>query len=228
MKTLLFITLLALPFLASSQMHLPGAKLSHYQKAASGGILDSIAVRNWNFRENGMQDGNAGKNADENTSGVNTYNAWVLSTNFTLPMLRINLLNNNPPNNTNSSVSTSFFNSVGAGLNISWGEIKETVGKDGSTASADFSNTIGLELGFLFAANTGSGKTDDSDKGSQPNNIFALMGGISVLNFQAGIGHEFGSVPAGQKRTFFTLSYSIPLSTLINGGFHIISANPKN
>lgn len=227
MKTLLFTMLITMPFMALSQIHLPGAKLSHIRSNSPATKLDSAFLKTYNFKIGDLPDDKASNAASANTSGVNVYKAAVLTTNFTLPMVRVNLLDNNPPNATNAKVNTSFFNSIGAGLNLSWGELKETLDDQGNSASVDFSNDIGIELGALFAANTGSGKTDGSDKGSQPNTIFAVMAGLSVLNFQVGIGHEFGSLPEGQKRTFFTLSYSIPLSTLINGGYHIFTPRLK-
>ncbi|WP_184549602.1 hypothetical protein [Mucilaginibacter sp. FT3.2] len=175
--------------------------------------------------------------------GVTKYSAWVLNTNFTIPLVRVNFLVNKPQNSTNSLASTSFFNSVGAGINISLGELDVTKDIGNNNTAIAFYNHIGFAFGFLFAANSSSGSTTTTNStttpttnasttsgastttNSQSSTIFALVAGVSILNFQVGAGYELGSLTAGQRRGFLAISYAIPVSTLINGGYKILGVN---
>jgi hypothetical protein len=225
MKTLIILFLLVSPCIVFSQsMHLPGA---HLRK---------LRIRNSDSRPRlarAEMPGDSATTADT-SSGIDLkktgitgapirYKAAVLNTNFTVPLVRVNFLNNKPQNASNSLVSTSFLNSVGAGLNYSWGELDQTLDANGNDASIDYYNHFGFQLGFLFAANSSSGSstTTTTSPTTQSNTIFAIVGGISILNFQIGAGYELGSVTTGQKRGFLTISYAIPMSLLINGGYKI-------
>jgi hypothetical protein len=212
MKTPILLLLALLPYMAFSQaMQLPGAQdLSTAPPAGNGN--QSLAAQ-------------AAVNIGNGTvAAPNRYNASVLSTNFNIPLVRVNFLDNRA-SGSNSLVSTSFLNSAGAGINYAWGEIDQTKDQSGVT-STEFINRFGIQLGFLFAANTAQGSTTTTTAttttaSTQSSAIFGIMAGISVLNFQLGGGYELGTLSAGQKRGFATIAYAIPVSTLINGGYKI-------
>jgi hypothetical protein len=149
-------------------------------------------------------------------SQTSEYTATVLNTNFTVPIIRFNRVENDP----NKKGDVAFFNSVGAGIGINAGRLLITADEHGKAINHEMNNTFGVQGGFLFAANTKADAT----------NIFALTLSFSVLNFQVGYGYDFGSVPSEQKRGFYTISYGIPFSKFINGGFYVLkrSLNPVN
>lgn len=144
--------------------------------------------------------------------GQNTtteYSARVLSTNFNVPIIRFNLVKN-PIDRTGN---VAFFNSVGAGVGYYFGRITEVKDKEGRMISSEMDNTFGANFGILFASNSAGGTNE---------NIFAPVLGFSVLNFQLGVGYELGTLPAGNERTFMTLTYAIPAFKLIKGGFWVL------
>ncbi|HWZ04823.1 MAG TPA: hypothetical protein VNX40_14500 [Mucilaginibacter sp.] len=231
MKTLIILLLCVFPFIAFSQaMHLPGTSL-HKQKTVKILALPDTSKLKLGATEYESLKTVALSSTDTSQAGTASspikYKATVLSTNFVIPLLRLNLLNKTPGNSSNALLSSSFLNSAGAGFNYSWGKLEETLDANGNTASTDFYNRFGLQLGFLFAANSSSSTSattttsTSSTSSSQSSTIFAVVAGVSVLNFQVGGGYELGSLSPGQKRVFFTLSYAIPMSTLINGGYKI-------
>lgn len=226
MKTLIILLLALLPCIAFSQaMNLPGA-------------ADLTKTPPDNGKKNTKGNAALLLNKVDTTTNVGSgtasaphrFNAAVLSTNFTIPLVRVNFLNSKV-SGSNALVSTSFLNAAGAGLNYSWGEIDQTVDKTGSIASTSFINRFGFQLGFLFAANTASGSTatttaTTTTTSTQSTAVFAIMGGISILNIQIGGGYEFGTLATGQKRGFMTIAYAIPISTLVNGGYKICHSSP--
>lgn len=137
------------------------------------------------------------------------YSAQVISSNFTIPVIRFDLAQAA----SDRKGSVSFFNNVGAGVGYYWGRITDIKDGEGKVISSEMDNTLGVQLGVLFS------------KGDSIN-VFALTTGISVLNFQLGVGYELGTVGIGNKRTFFTLNYGIPIARLIKGGFYKISTKP--
>lgn len=148
---------------------------------------------------------------------IKEYKAQVISTNFTIPIIRFNVIDkksNAAPTDRKGNVS--FFNSIGAGVGYYWGRITEVTDKDSKVISSEMDNTFGIQAGFLFAANS---------SGTNNTNIFALTAGISVLNFQLGYGYEFGTIGANDKRGFMTLAYGIPISKLIRGGFYKVKSS---
>jgi len=170
-------------------------------------------------------------NSDTSNIGPGTaiapkrYTASVLSTNFTVPLVRVNFLNNKA-SGSNALASTSFLNAAGAGFTYAWGEIDQTLDKTGNVASTSFNNQFGFQLGFLFAANTASGSSSTTTASTtttttQSSAIFAIMAGVSILNIQIGGGYEFGTLSTGQKRGFMTIAYAIPISSLVSGGYKI-------
>jgi len=237
MKKLIILLLWACPCLAFSQaMHLPGASIPvstddavklapfkpQFSKLTPSVKAQSVATADTSKAAGGIT-------GDGTTTNPIKYSANVLNTNFIVPLVRINMLSNNPQNATNSNVSTSYFNSVGAGVNYSWGELDETLDKNGNTASADYYNHYGIHAGFIFAANTAAGSStttsaSTSNTTTQSGTIFAVVAAFTFYNFQVGTGYDFGSVPVGQKRLFFTLNYAIPVTTFVAGGYKIIKA----
>jgi hypothetical protein len=141
-------------------------------------------------------------------SKTTEYAATVLNTSFTVPIIRFNRIANDPT----KQGDVSAFNSIGAGVGLSLGRLSVTADDQGKDIATTMHNTFGIQAGFLFAANTNEDAT----------NTFALTGGISLLNFQLGYGYEFGTVRENQKRGFFTIAYSIPLSTFVKGGFYVL------
>jgi hypothetical protein len=249
MKKLFLLMLLVCPFMAFSQaLHLPGSALPSEFKTQSTNVVVStlsttniakLATKDTTKKPNNAVTNSAlttttttttfnNENSGTGTSAgttINKYHAKVLNTNFTIPLVRFNFLTNNPKNATNSLVSTSYFNSVGAGINFSWGELDQTLDVAGNSVSVDYYNHFGFQLGFLFAANSSSGSsgtTSATTITNQASNVFAIVGAFSLLNFQIGAGYEFGSLPTGQKRVFGTISYAIPMAVLIDGGYEII------
>lgn len=141
------------------------------------------------------------------------YKVKMLNTNFTIPLARFNFVEDN--SNTKKG-EILLFNSVGAGVGVSWGEIEKTTDATGATINTDFTNTFGIHLGVLFS----SGKD-----GTEQKNIFAPTLSLSVLDFQLGAGYELGTTVDKQKKGFVTLAYAIPLSKLIKGKFYIFTAS---
>ncbi|MDR6563558.1 MULTISPECIES: hypothetical protein [unclassified Arcicella] len=145
------------------------------------------------------------------TNEIKEYNAQVISTNFTIPIIRFNPIDEastGAPTDRKGNVS--FFNSIGAGVGYYWGRLTEVTDANAKVISTEMDNTFGIQTGFLFAANSSNGNNA---------NIFAWTIGISLLNFQIGYGYEFGTVGTNEKRGFVTLAYGIPVSKLIRGGF---------
>lgn len=138
------------------------------------------------------------------------YKATILTSNFSLPIVKFNRFEDSVDG---SKGSVSFFNSVGAGLTLTGGEMREIRDKNGEIASQDFTPTFGLTGGFLFSSSTG----DDSK------NSFAPFLGVSILDFQLGLGWELGTLPDNYKRSFFTVSYNIPIYKIKRGAFYILS-----
>ncbi|MBD8490175.1 hypothetical protein IFO69_15575 [Echinicola sp. CAU 1574] len=143
------------------------------------------------------------------------YKATIWNTNFSIPLARFNFSRSED----RKSGDLLFFNSIGAGFGISGGELSETRDANGNLINQEFTNTLGLHLGFLFSAKTG--------EGSQ--NVFAPTLNVSVLDFQIGMGYELGTRSEFQRPGFLTISYAIPLYKLKKGGFWIWkSSRPIN
>ena len=132
--------------------------------------------------------------------------AWVLTSNFALPAIRFNRYDDDLKKN--SSGQLELFNSVGAGLSFLYGDIFEIKEKSEEPLSTDFSNIIGLNIGLLFSKSNTEGELGD--------NVFALIGGVSVLDIQISYEREFGDREKGIKRGFVTIGYAIPLFKLTN------------
>jgi hypothetical protein len=142
---------------------------------------------------------------------INEYKAQVISSNFTVPIIRFNPIDKKSQGApTDRKGNVAFFNSIGAGFGYYWGRLTEVTDGNGKVINTEMDNTFGLQTGFLFASNSSGGSNS---------NIFALTFGISILNFQLGYGYEFGTLNANEKRGFITLAYGIPVSKLIKGGF---------
>ncbi len=144
----------------------------------------------------------------------------VISTNFTVPLVRFNFVEQTENNLEKGNVT--FFSSVGAGVSYNFGRLFQHENNDGEIVENEFMNIIGVQMGFLFSA-----KTSDP-----PTNIFALTTGINILDFHVGYGYELGTISENQKRGFLTISYSIPISKLTKAGLFVINkgrlANKEN
>lgn len=152
----------------------------------------------------------------QNLALINTiliYKATISNTNFTIPIVRFNL-NKNPSSNAEGNIS--LFTSVGAGVGISWGRMEVTRDHLGQITNEEYSNTVGFHLGALFSAGTGE----------DTKNVFAPTFNVSLLDFQVGVGYELGTVDENQRRTFFTISYAIPLYKLVRKSYRVWRVNP--
>jgi hypothetical protein len=136
----------------------------------------------------------------------------VVNTNFTIPLVRFNTVKSSGVDN-NQKGNVSLFNSIGAGISYNWGRMLVTTNDNGEVINTEMQNTLGIQLGVLFAVNSSTGNNA---------NIFAPTISFSVLNFQIGCGYELGSLPEKENRFFYTLAYGIPLSKLIRGGFYVV------
>ncbi|MBL7698683.1 MAG: hypothetical protein JNK79_11010 [Chitinophagaceae bacterium] len=148
-------------------------------------------------------------------SSTRTYQASVWSTNFTVPILRFNVLKKSANNEAKGNVA--LFNSIGAGFGISWGRLEETTDNTGKVINTEMHNSFGIQVGVLFATNSSGGNNA---------NIFAPTLSVSVLNFNVGFGHELGTLPDDTHRGFLTVAYGIPISKLVKGGFYIRKRGP--
>jgi hypothetical protein len=152
---------------------------------------------------------------EEEPNSTTEYKAQAISTNFTVPILRVNFIDKDATGApTDRKANVSFFNSIGAGVGYYWGRLVNVTDDKSTIISTEMTNTFGIQGGFLFSANSGA---------SSNTNVFALTFGISVLNFQVGYGYELGTVDATTKRGFMTVAYGIPISKLIRGGFFVTS-----
>ncbi|WP_269235094.1 hypothetical protein [Flavobacterium flavigenum] len=149
------------------------------------------------------------------------YNCRMLNTNFTIPIARFNLTKHD--DTTSKQGDVILFNSIGAGVGMSWGQFEKTTDAKGEIINTEFTNSFGIHIGFLFSA----GNDDTENK-----NVFAPSVSISVLDFQIGYGHELGTLAPSQKKGFLTLAYAIPISKLLKGKYYIFKSskgyNSKN
>lgn len=134
-----------------------------------------------------------------------TYLATILNTNFTIPIARFNFSENDNINKGNIQL----FNSIGAGFGVSWGSMTDYRDENGELENSDFSNTFSIHGGVLFSA-------------GNDNNVFAPVLSVGILDFQLGLGYEFGNVSENQKRSFLTIGYAIPLYKLTKGKYWFI------
>ncbi len=125
--------------------------------------------------------------------------AWLVSTNFNLPTVQFSPYTEAGKVGKTASGEVSFFNSLGAGISLSKADFNLLTAK-GDTTGSDIRNHFGFQAGFLFS------------KSGAGNSRFAFYTGISVLDFQVGIGKEFGDISTNIKPAFYTISYSIPMN----------------
>lgn len=142
------------------------------------------------------------------------YKTTIINTNFTIPVARFNTIKNSEANSKVGDII--LFNSIGAGVGISWGEMEKTVDKNSETVNSDFTSSCGFHLGVLFSAGSGA----------ESKNVFAPTVSLSVLDFQVGYGYELGTLEVGQKRDFWTIAYAIPIAKLVKGK-HLVFASSK-
>lgn len=156
----------------------------------------------------------SGLQGDNVTYNVNSYRSLALHTNFTVPIVRFDI---NDASSTSSAYGkVSMFNSVGAGINLSYGRVTEkvpTIKTSDDAVERDFANLIAIQGGVLFSV------AGDSE---EPKNVFSAIIGVTILDFSVGWGYEFGDIPEGLDGHFFTVSYSVPLQKLFNKGYLFI------
>lgn len=145
------------------------------------------------------------KNALRNTTL--TYKTSIWSTNFNIPLVRFNRVENDNTKHGDILV----FNSIGAGLGYYLGRLERTRDDRGEIVNEEFSNSFGITLGALFSAGTGE----------DTKNVFAPTLNISTLDFQVGYGYELGNLSQSQRKGFFTLSYAIPLYKLFKKSYRV-------
>lgn len=137
----------------------------------------------------------------------------IINTNFTIPVARFNTVSDSE---TSSKVGDIIlFNSIGAGVGYSWGELERTTNENNETVNSDFTSTFGIHLGVLFSAGSGQ----------ESKNVFAPTVSFSILDFQVGYGYELGTIETGQKRDFWTVAYAIPISKLIKGKYYVVKSS---
>lgn len=144
----------------------------------------------------------------------------IINTNFTIPVARFNTIKNSEANSKVGDII--LFNSIGAGVGVSWGELERSTNEYFETINSDFTSTFGIHLGVLFSAGSGE----------ESKNVFAPTLSFSILDFQVGYGYELGTIETGQKRDFWTIAYAIPLSKLVKGKYYVLRSskgyNSKN
>lgn len=136
-----------------------------------------------------------------------TYKTSIWSTNFNIPLVRFNRVENDDTKHGDILV----FNSIGAGLGYYLGRLERTRDDRGEIINEEFSNSFGITIGALFSAGTGE----------DTKNVFAPTLNISTLDFQIGYGYELGTLSQSQRRGFFTLSYAIPLYKLFKKSYRV-------
>lgn len=151
------------------------------------------------------------------------YKGFALNTVFNLPIVRYNINSLNGKSDVLGSLE--YFNSLGAGISLSFGKIRvksESNNTLRNTFSGDktitMQNAFGISVGVLFSKN-------DSIGGSRI--MFAPNINLQLLDFQVGFGYELGSVANTAHRCFFTVSYGIPLTKLSGTGSYLLS-NPRS
>lgn len=138
------------------------------------------------------------------------YKAHIWNTNFTIPIVRFNVVNDSIGTDREGDVA--LFNSIGAGLSYSMGRITEIRDANGEIIDTKFENTFGASLGVLFSASSTEGAN---------RNVFAPAFSLNVLDIQFGYGIELGTRSPGQERGFFTVAYAIPLYKLFKGNYRV-------
>jgi hypothetical protein len=136
-----------------------------------------------------------------------TYGTQILSTNFSIPLVRFNFVTDDDT----KQGDILLFTSIGAGVGYYWGQLERTRDNTGEVINEDFRNRFGINLGFLFSAGTGE----------DTKNVFAPVLNLAVLDFQIGLGIELGTRSPNQKREFITLSYAIPIYKLFKKSYKI-------
>jgi hypothetical protein len=112
------------------------------------------------------------------------------------------------------------FNSLGAGLSLNWGSMKETkeTNSENDPISTEFANGFGLQVGVLFSADQNTDTTS---------NTFAPMIAVSFLDFQIGWGYELATRDTDATGQFVTIAYGIPLQKLTRKGTWVVKERTR-
>jgi|EndMetStandDraft_4_1072995.scaffolds.fasta_scaffold00275_21 hypothetical protein len=135
------------------------------------------------------------------------YKATIWNTNFSLPVVRFDFVSDNPLKKGNVAL----FSSIGAGFGFSLGRWEVTRNNVGEITNESFSNSFSIHMGAIYASTTGENER----------NVFAPIINIGFSDVQIGLGYDFGTVAANQKRTFLTFSYAIPLYKLTKTNYRV-------
>lgn len=195
------------------------SKTAIYVTETSESILDKLKLGT--FKLPNKTSINPEIDEEQPLSTTYKYKVTMLNTNFTVPIARFNLTTSDGKTSKDGDIL--LFNSIGAGIGYSWGQLEKTTDANGETINNEFTSSFGFHLGVLFSA--GSSSTENK-------NIFAPTVSFSFLDFQLGYGYEMGTLEPNQKKGFFTIAYAIPLSKLVKGKYYIFKAskgyNSKN
>jgi hypothetical protein len=147
------------------------------------------------------------------------FESFVLNTDFIIPMVKFNVLKE-PDQGQVGTVS--LFNSVGAGLSLSYGRLTVKYKDDNWTVidredPYDFKNYISLQAGILFSTST-----DQEVRTS-----FAPVITLVALDLSVGWGYEFGYRGTDYNGRFWVISYNIPLRKLYSKGMLALGKLPE-
>ncbi len=84
-------------------------------------------------------------------NAMTEYKAQVISTNFTIPIIRFNPIDKETSGApTDKKGNVSFFNSIGAGIGYYWGRLSEVTDGTGKVINTEMNNTFGFSGGISF------------------------------------------------------------------------------
>jgi len=152
-----------------------------------------------------------GDTTNSYSATISVQKAFVLNTNFCLPIARFNFYDHITDNSTGRLL---LFNSLGAGISINYGSV-EITNAGTNNDEAKFYNFIGLQFGILFSGDV-----------SKANSTFTFAPTVSleILDFQIGYGYELGKTSDYESRHFMIVSYGIPIQKLVKKGMYIFHA----
>ncbi len=148
-------------------------------------------------------------------------NRFILTSAINLPAAKFHLANKTV--NPDVAGQLELFSAFGVGMSLNYGKTKFV--KDLSTDQilndkTEFANLIGMQMGILYSSKI--------DAFNQTNiNDFSIFSGISILDFQLGIGYELGASHLETTGWFVSASYGIPIHKVTPTGFYIFPKRQK-
>ena len=143
------------------------------------------------------------------------FQVTAINTNFILPTIRVNYFEEG--NRTQARVSA--FNNIGVGISVGGGRLITTTDDNYNLTSKKFKNTFSGQIGLLYSI--------DNTTQSQ-SSTFAVVAGITLLNFNLSVGREFGTLLDNQKKYFTSISFNIPLSEIGLNSMYLLRSNKKS